>query len=250
MATNIDISSLTKLGFSEYDSQVYANLAQLKVSTADPLISATGLHRSVVYTSLKHLLSRKLISESEIKGKKQFSAVSPSILVEEFEEKRELANQVARSISSILQSDLQEITIHQGNDEYLMLLTSLIKSLPKGATKYVLGTGGEEFMKQTMLLIWKKYHSVVKKQGIHIKMIGYEHQKESIETHTQKEGMYETKYLPSTMENPAGIHIYPEAGVVLSIIYSDEFNAVTAIKIKNRAFVQSNLILFNNLWGK
>ena len=81
-------------------------------------------------------------------------------------------------------------------------------------------------------------------------MIGYESQKESIDPYVLKEGMYEVKYLPSDLENPAGVHIYPEADTVLNIIYSDTSHEVTAIKIKNKAFVQSHLNLFNNLWQR
>lgn len=250
MATNNDIFDLEKLGFSQNDAMVYLALVELGTSTSNPIISKTGLHRSIVYTSLEHLVARKLVAEKEIKGKKTFSAVSPSLLVEEFAEKHRLADQIAGEISQKLKADTREITIHQGNEEYLSLLVSLLKSLPKGGTKYVLGTGGEDFMKQTMLPIWRRYHKVAHAQNIKIKMIGYESQRFAIEPHTKKEGNYEVKYLPSEMENPAGIHIYPEADTVLNIIYSDEFNPVTAIKIKNKAFVRSHLNLFNSLWQK
>lgn len=250
MASNKDISELEKLGFSEHDARIYLSLVELGKATASPLISKTGLHRSIVYTSLDRLVTRKLVEVKEVKGKKTFSAVTPSLLVEEFEGKKRVAEEVAGRIAEKMRAETQEITIHEGNEEYLALLTSLLKSLPKGATKYVLGTGGEEFMSETMLPIWKQYHRVAHEQRIQIKMISYASQRGSIEPHTDKEGNYEIKYLPTDMENPAGVHIYPEARVVLNIIYSDKSNPVTAIKIKNAALVRGYLNLFESLWKR
>ena len=250
MAIDKDIVELEKLGFSGHDAQVYLALVLFGTATANPIISKTGLHRSIIYTSLDRLVARKLVEVKEIKGKKTFSAVAPSLLVEEFEEKRRVAEEVAEKISLKMGAEMQEITIHEGNEEYLALLTSLLKELPKGATKYVLGTGGEEFMQETMLPIWKKYHRVAHERNINIKMISYGMQREAIEPHTNKEENYKIKYLPSDMENPAGIHIYPEAGVVLNIIYSTTESPVTAIKIKNTALVRGYLNLFENLWRR
>ncbi|MEI6553186.1 MAG: helix-turn-helix domain-containing protein [bacterium] len=246
---NKSINNLMKLGFSENDAAVYLALAELKSATSNPLITNTGLHRSLVYTSLEHLVARKLVSEFETKGKKTFSIVSPDILIEEFEEKQRIAEDISKNIKQKMTTETQEITIHKGNDEYLALLTSLIKQLPKGGTKYIIGSGGEDFMEETMRPIWKKYHNAVDDASITIKMIGYKNQKESFQRETEREGSYNIKYLESDTENPAGVHIYPEAGVVLNIIYSNKEQPVTAIKIKDHNLVKGYLNLFNTLWN-
>lgn len=245
---NKDTKNLVKLGFSESDALVYLALAELKTASTNPIIAATGLHRSLVYTALQHLVARKLVSQFENKGKKNFSITSPDLLIEEFSEKQKTARNVAEHIKKSLTSDIQEITVHKGNEEYLSLLTSLIKQLPKGATKFVLGTGGEDFMAETMRPIWKKYHNVVRDAGISIKMIGYENQRKSFQKEIASESFYHVKYVPSSLENPAGIHIYPEIGVVLNIIYSSNMQPVTAIRIKDKSLVKGYLNLFNSLW--
>lgn len=250
MLKNKHISNLIHLGFSENDALVYTTLSNLKTTTVNPIIAKTGLHRSLVYTSLEHLVAKKLISEFENRGKKNFTVISPDILIEEFNEKQNIAKIVAKDIKEKIASNIQEITIHQGNEEYLALLTSLVRQLPKGGTKYVMGTGGENFMKETMRPIWEKYHQVISDTQISIKMIGYKNQKEAFEKEIAGEKMYKVRYLPSDMENPAGIHIYPEADVVLNIIYSDQNKPVTAIKIKDKNLVKAYLNLFNNLWKK
>lgn len=241
-------NSLLSLGFTANDADVYLALLKIGSSTADNVIKETGLHRNLVYTSLSHLVAKKLVTEQEIKSKKNFSANNPQFLVDDFNEKTNLAKEVVEEIEKSIPKDKQEIIIHQGNDEYLKLLTGLINRLPKGSTKYIMGTGGEEFMKNTMIPIWKKYHNVAFAQEIKIKMISYEDQKSSIKSLADAEGIYEIKYLSSNTGNPAGIHIYPEIDTVLNIIYSDDRQPVTAIMIKNKALAKSYLNLFNNLW--
>lgn len=241
-------SALLDLDFRPAEVDVYIALMSLGTTPVGALISNTGLHRNVVYTALEHLVARKLVSESQIKGKKTFFLTDPSILKDEFQEKSEKAIEVAQTIQELSSQEVQEITVHQGNDEYLALLTNLIRQQTKDSTIYVLGTGGEAFMTNTMRPIWKKYHHVAKQQGILIKMISYESQRQAIATDVASEDIYEVRYLPDEIENPAGVHIYPEAHTTLNIIYSTAERPVTAIRIKNTDLVQGQLNLFNNLW--
>lgn len=242
-------SQLLILGLSTNEACVYLALVQHGACGAGALITATGLHRNIVYTSLSHLAARKLVSEKQVRGAKQFAATSPNALVDEFEHKSALAKVVSGALQQKLQEGLQEITVHQGNEEYLSVLTAVIKTLPPGSFKYVLGTGGQAFMRATMRPIWDRYHEVAKAQDIHIRMLGYENQRQAIEGDVTREGIYEVRYLPNTFENPAGLHIYPEAQTVLNIIYSDDSNPVTAIRIKNGSLAKGYLGLFRNLWS-
>ncbi len=241
-------SYLKSLDFTENEAKTYSTLLELGQSPAGPIIAKTGLHRNIIYTALEHLTLRKLVSEKQIKGKKLYSINNPEVLEHEYDEKAQTAKAFAASVQELIEAPIQEISIHQGNDEYLNLLTGIIRTLPKGATKYVLGTGGEAFMANTMRPIWKKYHKAAHQQEIKIKMLGYESQRQSIDPDVKPEGMYEVKYLPDDIENPSGLHIYPEVDTVLNIIYSDNTKPVTAIKIKDKSLVQGYLNLFNNLW--
>jgi sugar-specific transcriptional regulator TrmB len=241
-------TSLLELDFSENDAVVYLALLQSGPTTAGPLISKTGFHRNIVYTSLEHLVARKLVTESLVKGKKHFSLTAPRTLREEFLHKAEVAKIAAKAIEEQLPQQLEEITIHQGNEEYLSLLTGIIKQMPQGSTKCVLGTGGEAFMANTMRPIWKEYHDVALDQKIKIRMIGYESQRHAISSDVKPMPIYQVRYLPTEMENPSGVHIYPEVKTILSIIYSDENRPVTAIKMVNSNLVKGYLNLFNNLW--
>ncbi|MFA5945762.1 MAG: helix-turn-helix domain-containing protein [Patescibacteria group bacterium] len=241
-------SALISLGVTEQETEVYLALAELGACTSGPIIEKTGLHRNVVYTALEHLIARKFVLESQVKGKKQFVVADPTVISTEFSQKAEIARDVALGIQTLAKRQRQEISVHEGNEEYLALLARLIRELPRGATKYVLGTGGEAFMALTMRPIWRKYHKVAKEQGIKIKMIAYESQRAALEQDVTKEGIYEVRYLPDEIENPSGVHIYPEANTMLNIIYSTTEQPVTAIRIKNPDLVQGQLNLFKNLW--
>jgi|GEM_PF-1779201 len=241
-------SNLEKLGFSAHDATVYLALLGTKEPIiAGPIISETGLHRNIVYTSLEHLLARKLVAERAIRGKKHFSIASPTVIKDEFARKALLAKETRQTITEAMTHDAQEITIHSGNEEYLALLTGILSSMPKGSDKYVLGTGGEAFMRTTMRPIWKHYHKVAEAQEIAIHMLGYESQRGAIEPDIAGLDYYDVHYLPNEIENPAGLHIYPSVGIVLNIIYSDKNTPVTAIKIKNKALTEGYLNLFKNL---
>jgi sugar-specific transcriptional regulator TrmB len=240
---------LKSLDFTPSDESVYAALIETGPTHAGELIKRTRLHRNVVYTALQHLADRKLVTEKLSKGKKLFSINSPQALADEYQKKAALAKLASELIQKQLPEKIDEITIHQGNEEYLDLLTGIIRTMPVKSTKYVLGTGGEAFMTETMLPIWKQYHKAAKERGLKIKMIGYEPQRKSIDPDIQREGIYEMRYLPQNLENPSGVHIYPEAGIILNIIYSDEQNPVTAIKMNNKKLVDGYLNLFNNLWA-
>lgn len=239
---------LLELGFTANDAAVYLGLLKHGPCNAGPIITETGFHRNIVYTSLEHLGARKLVSEKTIRGRTQFAVTDPSRLADEFDGKAQLAKELSKELHARLTTSPQEITVHQGNEEYLSLLTGLIKALPKGATKYVLGTGDGAFMQETMLPIWEEYHRAAHAQKLAIRMIGYEPQRTAIEPSTRKEGMYQVKYLPANLENPSGIHIYPAIGVVLNIIYSNAQTPVTAIKIKSESLTTGYLNLFENLW--
>jgi sugar-specific transcriptional regulator TrmB len=241
-------STLLNLDFTPNDADVYLTLIKLGLATADAIIKETGLHRNLVYTSLNHLISKKLISEQIIHSKKNFSANNPQSLADDFSERAILAKEAVKEIEKSIPRDRQEISIHQGNDEYFKMQIGLINMLPKGATKHIMGTGGQAFMENTMIPFWKPYHKAALNQNLKIRMISYENQISSIKSLADETGIYETRYLPANTENPAGIHIYPEIDTVLNIIYSDDKHPVTAIKIKNKALTESYLKLFNNLW--
>lgn len=246
---NLLANALKTLDFSDNDTRVYLALVRHEPCPAGPLIQATRLHRNIVYTSLAHLIERKLATERQVRGTKHFSLTSPTALLAEFRAKQEQAEQAVSMITQLRsQESLEEITVHQGNEEYLQLLTGLIRQLPQGGTKYVLGTGGAAFMDATMLPIWRRYHKVALEQKIGIKMISFESQRAALTESVKHPPIYDVRYLPDTSENPSGIHIYPEAKTVLNIIYSDESSPVTAIKIVNPKLVRGYLHLFGNLW--
>lgn len=241
-------ASLLELGFSPNDAAVYAALLKHGPCMAGPLITETGFHRNIVYTSLSHLCARKLVVEQQLRGRAQFALVDAHQLADEFACKATLAAHVAETIQTKQSAITQEITVHTGNEEYLSLLISLLKKLPEGGEKYVLGTGGEAFMKTTMLPIWDEYHAIARARRMRIHMIGYADQRPSIEPWVKPVKLYQTRYLSSALENPSGIHIYPAIGTVLNIIYSDDVTPVTAIKIRNASLAKGYLNLFKNLW--
>ena len=63
-----------------------------------------------------------------------------------------------------------------------------------------------------------------------------------------QEDLYDIRFLPDDIENPSGVRIYPEADVIINMIFSTPTQPVTAIRIKNADLVLGQLNLFENLW--
>ena len=249
MEKNTLKNNLLLLDFTDSEGQVYLELTLAGASTTGPLIKKTGLHRNVVYTALEHLVDRKFVLESQISGKKQFSVADPDIIQQKFEKKLETAKSVSKALLEIGTHPVQEITVYEGNEAYLTLLTEQIRKIPRGGTSFILGTGGEEFMELTMRKLWKRYHKVIREQGIRIQMISYESHRKMLERDlTGEKELYDIRFLPDNIENPSGVRIYPEAGVIINMIFSTQTQPVTAIRIKNADLVQGQLNLFENLW--
>ena len=241
------IDSLQELNFSKNDAEVYLALVKLGTTTAGPIITETQFHRNVVYSSLDHLEKRRLVSVKTIRGRKRFSVSNPNLLAEDFSRKADIAQRLSKEIKKELTHSSQEITVHQGNEEFLSLLMSMMK-LTKGEEVLVLGAGGEQFMEQTMLKIWDEYHNEVKRLKMKIRLLCYENQRDAIEPEIKGIKNYRVKYLSDEFENPAGLQIYPAANTVFNLIYPDETNPITVIKIVSESLSKGYENLFRNLW--
>ncbi|MEN9921530.1 MAG: Sugar-specific transcriptional regulator TrmB [Candidatus Parcubacteria bacterium] len=250
MIKNIQ-KDLKILGFSENESSLYSLLIDKKEAPAGDLIKETGFHRNVVYTALNHLINKKLVSEKIKNSKKFYVPEAPKILLEQIREQSQTCESLINKIDESLTEDSQGITVHEGNDEFLKLLLSLLNEMRPNDEKFILGAGGEDFMEYTMRPIWKKYHQKAIEQKIKISMIAYENQKDSLVKDIEPyKKIYSMKFLKGKDENPAGIHVYPHLNTVLNIIYSDKNQPVTAIKIKNKRLTQGYINLFKNLYSK
>ncbi|MCB0358987.1 MAG: hypothetical protein KDD44_05110 [Bdellovibrionales bacterium] len=241
------LQSLLALDFTDNDARVYLSLLELGPCAAGPLIKQTQFHRNVVYTSLDRLIARKLASARIVRGTKHFAATDPQRLAEDFSDRAKIAKAAARELAHRKTALAQEITVHQGNDEFLSLLLSTIRSM-RGGTGYVLGAGGEAFLQHTMLPIWEPYHREAERLNITIRLVCYENQREEIEPHTKTTSIYRVRYLDQGAMNPAGIQFYPSLDLAFHVIYPDESNPVTAIRIVNRALVGGYKNLFDHLW--
>lgn len=244
------LKELEIIGLSDNEAKIYLFLTKMGESSAGPVIKELGLHRNVIYTALNHMIDKKIVSEKTIRGTKVFSALSLEIFSESLKFKHEVAENLHTKIEILNKSSLKEVSIHEGNVEYLNLLSSLTKKMEVSSEKYIIGTGGEDFMKNTMRPIWKAYHKVITSKKIKIKMIAYEHQKEALAKDILKyKDYYDIKYLVSKNENPSGIHIYPSIKTVLNIIYSNDYRSVVAIKIEDESLTNGYVNLFESLWN-
>ena len=84
----MDLSSLSKVGLNEKETQIYLALLKEGQVLANNLAKKTNILRSSIYDYLDALVEKGVLSYSIISGKKYFQAVSPEKILDNFKEEK------------------------------------------------------------------------------------------------------------------------------------------------------------------
>jgi len=199
-------NKLQKLGFSKNLSTVYLALVELKKARAGELIQHTGLHRSIIYTSLDELVSRELVTKRMIKGIAVFSMNAPENLVGEIEKRKAIAEEIASELKKQQTEEPREIMVYEGIEG---IIRATDKNLTYGAGSeiYILGVT-KAGVSPILDTHWQtKYHKRRIKKGIVAKIL-YD-RTVPIEVLQQRNAMplAEARYLPFEHQMPAWFNI-------------------------------------------
>lgn len=108
------VDILEEIGFTKGESKVYLALLELGLSKSGPIIKKSRLQSSVVYNCLKSLTEKGLVN-SIFKGKfKEYSAVSPEILLDLLEEKKVKLKEILPKLREVKVKDKQEAKVYYG----------------------------------------------------------------------------------------------------------------------------------------
>ncbi|PIR76608.1 MAG: hypothetical protein COU32_01105 [Candidatus Magasanikbacteria bacterium CG10_big_fil_rev_8_21_14_0_10_42_10] len=234
---------LHSLGFSKNEIEVYLSLFDLGKVKAGEIIEKTGLHRNIVYTSLEEFLKRNLITKTIIKGVANFVVNSPDVLVEEIEQKKQLAQHIAQILKEKQLEGPREISILEGI-ESIKKVNDQSLNLPAGATTYVFGAT-KFSVQEDLNTYWEGYHKKRIKKGVAFKCLYDKHVDISILDSRNALDLCEVKYMPQDFSMPMWIYIM---GDVCSIVTDKENPLVINIKSKEiaKAFTQ----YFDYLWNQ
>lgn len=219
---------LRKLGFGKNDIKVYLALFDLGKTKAGAIIDHTGLHRNLVYTALEELAKRKLVTKTVVRGVATFVANDPKTMLEELENKKQLAQQVIEQLQKKQEESPQEITVYEGI-EGIRRARNQTLNMAAGSTLHVLGASHSSTTPEWERY-WKSYHTKREKKGIGMRIL-YEQgvAKEVVDWRDNLEHST-AKYLPFLINSPMEFNFINDY-VYLNIMSSD---TPMAIKLRSK----------------
>lgn len=193
-------NELLGLHFTKNEIKVYLALFEFGKVRAGEIIEKTGLHRNIVYTALDELVHRKLITKTLIKGVATFVTNSPEALVSEVENKKQLAEHIAKELKQKKEQDHLEVAVYEGMEGVKRSRNKILLQ-EKNETLYVLNASTESSTPEYEKY-WRYFHKKREAKGINLKIL-YEHgiRKEDI-AWREKLPLAQVKYLPFGLKSP------------------------------------------------
>ncbi len=234
---------LNKLGFSKNEITIYLALFDLGKCKAGELIDYTKLHRNLVYTALDEFVKRELVTKTEANGVATFVANDPNRLIEEIDQKRELAQQLAEEIKKKQEETPREVTIYEGL-EGLKRATKRTLSAPEGETVYVFGAAPHSTLPD-LSVRWRQYDKSRIQRGIHFKGLYGRTTAKDILDDKNLLPLTEAKYMPQGIEVPMWFNV---CGDISSIVAVDD--SPLAFNIKSKTIADGLKKYFEYLWNQ
>jgi sugar-specific transcriptional regulator TrmB len=121
---------LKKLGLSDGEASVYIYLANKNNGTVSQISKFIKTHRTTVYEFLEKLENKGLVSHILINNTKTYSITNPIKLKDYIDEKREIAENIIKTIKDSKKIDSKEpiIEIHKGKEGIKYLMNDLIRT--------------------------------------------------------------------------------------------------------------------------
>jgi sugar-specific transcriptional regulator TrmB len=135
--TNISLRSLlkpmyetilTQLGLSHNEAKVYEALLKIGESSIQAISLESKVHRRNVYDSIAKLQEKGLVSESFIKGEKNYKPINPERLIEIIKEKEEAVNKSLPGMQSLYKSKEPDVEayLYKGTEGFKSYLQSIL----------------------------------------------------------------------------------------------------------------------------
>ncbi|EKD56108.1 MAG: Transcriptional regulator, TrmB [uncultured bacterium] len=236
-------NELIELGFNDKEANVYLALLEIGETPAGKIISKTHYHREIVYTALKHLEEKNLVTYIRKKGRRFYSAASPQRILEMVENNFNIAKKIIPDLEKLQQktTNKQFIQIWSGSEGVIQAREFMIRRTRVGGEIRILGASGWYFKNMgDYSEIWHKKRAQ-KKIKYMVQLY------EPIEDKTQeafKNFEYiEIKSLPEKFEMPSSTAIFEDCVIIQ--IWGDE---PVMVLIENEKVAKSYKDTFDMLW--
>ena len=231
---------LKSLGFGKNEADVFVSLQELGKSGAGNLIEKTGLHRNLVYQSLKALEEKGLLTKIEGSGATVFQANNPSELLHLVKRQELTAQQIVQELSSRAKIMKQKVSLYEGNTGFHSAFWDMIETLKPGQELLIMGIFDidEEF--QGMI---KTFHEERAAAGIPSRILLNAHATHVGDMLSRIE-VTSVRYMQPGLVTPSVFFVY--AGKVMISLP----NQRTFIRIENEEVAQAFRSYFHTLWDR
>lgn len=244
----MDIELLENIGLTKGETRVYLTLLELGQTTTGPIVEKSKVSTSKIYSILKRLMEKGLVSYILKKKVKYFKASPPEKIIDFIERRQQTLDKKKKQVLNILPSlkkiqELatidQEAEIYEGFEGLRTAFDDIINTLNKDDVQYVFGAGiGEN--DETYTRFFHLFHKRRERKGIKAKIIFNEDVRGKFKSQEDSK-LVETRYLFET--TPAAINIYAD-NVIIALLTKKPI----IFLMKSKEITNSFKEYFNVMW--
>jgi sugar-specific transcriptional regulator TrmB len=249
----MNLENLTELGLSIGQINVYKSVLEIGNTSLGSIQERTGIERRNIYDILNKLIEKGLISYTIESGKKTYSCIHPSKILEEIKEKENKLTQLQNTIPEMAQlyemrrPEIKAETI-RGDQGVIALLNEMLEY------EESFWLGGNSFetynsVSKGLSLNFKKWMKQrAEKKHIMYDLVSHGTHLEGLEPKNLKEHKkqyYKYNQLPKDMYSPMVIIIF--GNKVAQVVWRDQ---PFAFIIDSKEVVESYKKYFDYFWEK
>ena len=243
MAINEQIRSrLEQLHLTSSEAKTYTALLEIGTTSAGKIIEKTQLHRSVVYESLKKLISKKLVFSFEKSKIKYFQSLDPEKLLDIAAEEFQLAKTLVPELKKMIQAESPEITIYEGLESYRRFWLDAYSKLPTGTTDFIAGSIGP-LWQEHMGKLTSKFLKIQQERMIKWQMLIFNENDFEMKLKNSLPKLYEYRLIEKKMADLGNFNIFGDDTVILHSVTEPMI-----IEIKSKTMVKVFRDIFDILW--
>ena len=237
---------LEQLNIPEREAQVYLALLKEGMTTVGPIVTATKLHRMMVYQSLEKLKDMRMASMVMKNGRQHWHATNPSVILDRLEKQQRIAQDVVSELEALREKKQDDVHVEilYGRNGLLTNLESAIKSAGKtDKTIRIIGGANDKEFYELIGDWYQTYLDLLKEHGVKKQLIAPLGYTKLFEEHFKKEPDNEFRLWTSGLSSPTFNRITQES--VSIEVYGKE---PIIIQIKNKTIAKAYIESFDLLW--
>ncbi len=231
--------SLLDAGLSPIEVSTYLTILTNGPIAAGKVAKLSGNYRANVYQAIERLKAKGFVSEMQGKKSKEFEALSPKHILEEFHRKEESLQKILPMLEQMKSTSISstQMRVIEGVNGWRHLLNEFIEI---GKERVVYGIPKEV---KALEPFFDEYHK--KRASLKIKLRHlFNHDAKDRIKKTGKLKHTESRYLPKELDQPVSTSICGH--VVALTVY--EGKSIVTIVIENKAIADAYRKYFEFLW--